>query len=145
MKIFRHGFAVFLAAASILAQSNETTPGSGKDFKSIPIRPAKETKPWSINFAPYGWVTAVDGTIRLRGITSHVHESAIDTLKSLEGALMAVAEIRYERWGVLGDFIYAKTRSNSSTPRGILFSSTTADLEEFIGTFSLEYRPLEPV
>jgi hypothetical protein len=141
--LFCHGFVVLVAAASILAQSNETTPPSGKDFKSILIVPAKETKPWSINFAPYGWVTAVDGTISLRGITSHVHESAIDTLKSLQGAFMAVAEIRYERWGLLGDFIYAKTSSGASTPRGVLFSSTTADLEEFIGTFALEYRPLE--
>jgi hypothetical protein len=143
LHLFCHGFAVFVTAASIFAQSNETTPPSGKDFKSILIVPAKETKPWSINFAPYGWVTAVDGTVTLRGITSHVHESAIDTLKSLKGAFMAVAEIRYERWGVLGDFIYAKTSSGSSTPRGVLFSSTTADLEEFIGTFALEYRPLE--
>ena len=143
LHFFCHGFAVFVTAASIFAQSNETTPPSGKDFKSILIVPAKETKPWSINFAPYGWVTAVDGKITLRGITSHVHESAIDTLKSLQGAFMAVAEIRYKRWGVLGDFIYAKTSSDSSTPRGVLFSSTTADLEEFIGTFALEYRPLE--
>jgi hypothetical protein len=143
LHFFCHRFAIFVTAASMFAQANEPAPVSGKDFKSIPIIPAKETKPWSINFAPYGWATAVDGTISLRGITSHVHESAIDTLKSVEGAFMAVAEIRYERWGILGDFIYAKTSSPSSTPRGILFSSTTADLEEFIGTFALEYRPLE--
>ena len=143
LHLFCHGFAVFVAAASIFAQSNETTPPSGKDFKSILIVPAKETKPWSINFAPYGWVTAVDGTITLRGITSDVHESAIETLKSLDFAFMAAAEIRYKRWGILGDFIYAKTTSLSSTPRGVLFSTATADLEEFIGTFLLEYRPLE--
>jgi hypothetical protein len=105
--------------------------------------PAKETKPWSINFAPHGWVTAVNGTITLRDITSQLHESAIETLKSLEFAFMAAAEIRYKRWGILGDFIYAKTSSLSSTPRGILFSTATEDLEEFIGTFLLEYRPLE--
>ena len=45
--------------------------------------------------------------------------------------------------GILGDFIYAKTSSLSSTPRGILFSTATADLEESIGTFLLEYRPFE--
>ena len=91
--LFCHGFAVFVAAASIFAQSNETTPPSGKDFKSILIVPAKETKPWSINFVPYGWVTAVDGKITLRGITSDVHDSAIDTLKSLDFAFMAAAGI----------------------------------------------------
>ena len=94
----------FLTAASIFAQANEPTPPSGKDFKSIPLVPSKETKPWSINFAPYGWVTAVDGTITLRRITSDVHESAIETLKSLDFAFMAAAEIRYKRWGILGDF-----------------------------------------
>ena len=94
-----YGFAVFLTAASIFAQSNEPTPPSGKDFKSVPIVPAKETKPWSINFAPLWRVTAVDGTITLRGITSQVHESAIETLKSLQFAFMAAAEIRYKRWG----------------------------------------------
>ncbi len=75
LRLFCHGFAIFVTAASIFAQPNEPAPPSGKDFKSILIVPAKETKPWSINFAPYGWVTAVDGTITLRGITSHVHES----------------------------------------------------------------------
>jgi hypothetical protein len=142
LRLFGQGLAIFLTAASIFAQTNEPTT-SGKDFKSIPMVPAIETKPWSINIAPYGWVTAVDGTVSLGGITSHVHESAIDTLKSLKGAFMAAAEIRYERWGILGDFIYAKTSSSASTPLGILFSSTTADLEQFIGTFALEYRPLE--
>jgi hypothetical protein len=44
--------------------------------------------------------------------------------------------------GILDDFIYAKTSSLSSTPRGILFSTATADLEEFIGLL-LEYRPFE--
>ena len=57
--------------------------------------------------------------------------------------LCPLREIRYKRCGIFGDFIYAKTSSLSSTPRGILFSSATADLEEFIGTFLLEYRPLE--
>ena len=142
-RLFGHGAAIFVTAASIFAQANEATPTSGKDFKSIPLEPAKESKPWSINFAPYGWVTAVDGTVTLRGITSHVHESGIEVLKSLQFAFMAAAEIRYKRWGILGDFIYAKTSSLSSTPRGILFSTTTADLEQFIGTFLLEYRPLE--
>ena len=141
--LFRHTLAIFLTAASVFAASNESTPPSDKDFKSILIVPAKETKPWSINFVPYGWVTAVDGKITLRGITSDVHDSAIDTLKSLDFAFMAAAEIRYKRWGILGDFIYAKTTSLSSTPRDVLFSTATADLEEFIGTFLLEYRPLE--
>ena len=52
LHLFCHGFAVFVAAASMFAQSNETTPPSGKDLKSILIVPATETKPWSINFAP---------------------------------------------------------------------------------------------
>ena len=143
INLFCHGLAIFVTAASIFAQANEPTPPSGKDFKSIPLVPAKETKPWSISFVPYGWVTAVDGTITLRRITSDVHESAIETLKSLDFAFMAAAEIRYKRWGILGDFIYAKTTSLSSTPRDVLFSTATADLEEFIGTFLLEYRPLE--
>jgi hypothetical protein len=37
LHLFCHGFAVFVTVASIFARSNETTPPSGKDFKSILI------------------------------------------------------------------------------------------------------------
>ena len=72
-----------------------------------------------------------------------VSEPTMHEPRALAHADEANAGIRYKRWGILGDFIYAKTSSLSSTPRGILFSSATADLEEFIGTFLLEYRPFE--
>lgn len=42
LHLFCHGFAVFVTAVSIFAQSHEPTPPSGKDFKSILIVPAKE-------------------------------------------------------------------------------------------------------
>jgi hypothetical protein len=121
LHLFCHGFAVFVTAVSIFAQSHEPTPPSGKDFKSILIVPAKETKPWSINFAPYGWVTAVDGTITLRGITTDVHESAIETLKSLDFAFMAAAEIRYKRWGSWATL--STQRRRASQPRRVTFCS----------------------
>jgi len=37
LHLFCHGFAVFVTAVSIFAQSHEPTPPSGKDFKSILI------------------------------------------------------------------------------------------------------------
>ena len=121
LHLFCPGFAIFLTAASIFAQSNGPTPPSGKGFKSIPIVPAKEAKPWSINFAPYGWVTAVDRTIALRGITSHVHESAIETLKSLDFAFMAATEIRYKRWGSWATL--STQRCRASQARRVAFFS----------------------
>ena len=41
---FCQSFAVFVAAASVFAQSNEPAPPSGKDFKSILIVPAKRNQ-----------------------------------------------------------------------------------------------------
>ena len=44
LRLFCHGFAIFVTAASIFAQPNEPAPPSGKDFKSILIVPAQRNQ-----------------------------------------------------------------------------------------------------
>ena len=53
------------------------------------------------------------------------------------------AELRYKRWGFMGDFIYARLHDDFEPPAGILFSSTHIVLKETIGTFALSYRVVD--
>jgi hypothetical protein len=66
LHLFCHGFAVFVAAASIFAQSNEPAPPSGKDLgegKEVISEPTSALAPedaWQFAITPYFWLPSVD-------------------------------------------------------------------------------------
>ena len=99
--------------------------------------------PWSSNLSIYGWATAIDGTISAGGRSADVDIAFKDVLKHLDMAFMASAELRYQRWGFFGDFIYARLHDDIAPPAGIVFSSTHEVFKETIGTFGLSYRVVD--
>jgi hypothetical protein len=96
--------------------------------------------PWSFTLTPYGWATAIDGTISAGGRSADVDIAFKDVVKHLDMAFMATAELRYKRWGFVGDIIYARLHDDIAPPAGIVFSSTHEVVKETIGTFALSYR-----
>lgn len=126
---------LLLAAASpmLMAGSIET--------KFVPTQPA--VKDWSFNLSIYGWATAIDGTISAGGRSADVDISFKDVTKHLDMTFMAAAELRYKRWGFMGDLIYARLHDDIAPPAGVLFSSTHEVFKETIGTFLLSYRAVD--
>lgn len=112
-----------------------------------PAEPAPQTQPsedsWSFNLSIYGWATAIDGTISAGGRSADVDVAFKDVLKHLDMTFMGAAELRYKRWGFMGDLVYARLHDDIAPPAGIVFSSTHEVVKETIGTFALSYRVVD--
>jgi hypothetical protein len=111
------------------------------DTRFVRTQPAEND--WSFNLAIYGWATAIDGTISAGGRSADVDIAFKDVLKHLDMTFMAAAELRYKRWGFMGDLIYARLHDDIAPPSGIIFSSTHEVFKETIGTFLLSYRVVD--
>lgn len=111
------------------------------ETKFVPTQPAE--KDWSFNLSTYAWATSISGTISAGGRSADVDVSFQDVVKHLDMAFMGSAELRYKRWGFMGDIIYARLHDDIPPPAGIVFSSTHEVVKETIGTFLLSYRAVD--
>jgi hypothetical protein len=125
----------------LLAGTSRVLWAGSIETKFVPAQPAE--KEWSFNLSTYGWATAIDGTISAGGRSADVDISFKDVVKHLDMAFMATAELRYKRWGFMGDLIYARLHDDIAPPAGILFSSTHEVVKETIGTFLVSYRVID--
>jgi hypothetical protein len=126
---------VLLTAISPMLQAGSV------ETRFVPAQPTE--KEWSFNLSIYGWATAIDGTISAGGRSADVDIAFEDVLKHLDMTFMAAAELRYKRWGFIGDLIYARLHDDIAPPVGIVFSSTHEVFKETIGTFLLSYRVVD--
>jgi hypothetical protein len=124
----------------VTAMSSTLMAGS-IETRFVPTQPAE--KEWSFNLSIYGWATAIDGTISAGGRSADVDIAFKDVLKHLDMTFMAAAELRYKRWGFIGDLIYARLSDDIAPPAGIVFSSTHEVFKETIGTFAMSYRVVD--
>jgi hypothetical protein len=133
---------IALLTVLVMAGSSALTAGPIESNKDVtPTSPPEN--PWSLNLTVYGWATAIDGTISAGGRSADVDIAFKDVLKKLDMAFMASAELRYKRWGFMGDLIYARLHDDIAPPAGIVFSSTHEVFKETIGTFALSYRVVD--
>lgn len=86
---------------------------------------------WQVRAALYGWGTALDGDVTLRGRNVPVDSGFDDVLDNLDFALMGAVEISNGPWSFLADLFYAEL-STSNTQGRLAFSS---ELDQFIGNF----------
>jgi hypothetical protein len=98
---------------------------------------------WSFNLSIYGWATAIDGTISAGNRNADVDIAFKDVVKHLDMTFMGAAELRYKRWGFMGDLVYARLHDDIAPPAGIVFSSTHEVVKETISTFLLSYRAVD--
>jgi hypothetical protein len=134
-KALTASLVIFLTAASPLLRAGPA------ESMSAQTQPAEN--PWSFNLSVYGWATAIDGTISAGGRSADVDIAFNDVLKHLDMTFMGAAELRYQRWGFMGDLVYARLHDDIAPPAGIVFSSTHEVVKETIGTFLLSYRVVD--
>lgn len=130
-------FLIVLVTAAISA----LTAGPVESSKEVtPVQTQPPENPWSFTLAPYGWATAINGTIGIRDRSADIDVGFKDIFKKIDAAFMVIAQVRYKRWALTGDLLYARLHDDIAPPRGILFSSTHEVLKETIGNFELNYR-----
>src|SRR6187549_3892957 len=96
---------------------------AGTDAPKGPVLPpVQEESLWNFRFAPYGWVTAIEGDVRIGQLTAPVDISMKDTLDTMDMGFMGLLEASYAKWSFGVDFVYGKT-SQDIDGGGRLFDS----------------------
>ena len=70
--------------------------------------PVASTPAWQCRAAIYGWATALDGDVTLRGNNAPVDVGFDDVLDNLDYAVMGAVEISHGKWSFLADLFYAE-------------------------------------
>jgi opacity protein-like surface antigen len=86
---------------------------------------------WNVRTALYGWFTAMDGDITVRGNTAPVDVDFSDIIDKIDFAFMGVVEVGRGDWSFAADLFYAKLGADNTV--GPL--SFDVDMEQFIGNF----------
>jgi len=139
MRISGTYFAIALAFAG---------PASAADLYTVDEPIPAITEPggfearWQVNTAVYLFAPSLKGTVGVGGLpTVDVDAKFSDILDYLDFAFMAVAEVRRDRIGILGDLLYTKLSGSSDILGGLATASLTNQL--IIGTLMGEYRVAE--
>ena len=101
---------------------------------------AKTNPDWSFQITPYVWLVGIGGDVTTPGGRSASFDQSIgDVLSSLNGALMLVGEVRYQRWYLLADFDYAHLSTDHSASIPIL-GQPSLTTTQYMGTLDAGYR-----
>ena len=134
---------IALSIVLAIAASSVLMAGTVDSSKEVTTTQAPPENPWSFTLALEGWMTGVNGTISAGDRSADIDIAFKDILKHLDMGYFITAEVRYKRWGLTGDLIYARLSDDIDPPRGLLFSSTHEVLKETIGTIELSYRVVD--
>jgi hypothetical protein len=117
-----------LLLASIPAFAGSTMPSTGSD-----VITTTTDSGWNVRAAAYGWFTAMDGDVTIRGNTAPVDVKFKDIIDKIDFAFMGILEVGRGQWSFASDLFYAKLGADNT--RG----ATTFDvgMEQFIGNFAV--------
>jgi hypothetical protein len=74
-----------------------------------------ENSDWEFKMSPYMWFISASGDVTVRGQESDLDLSFSDIWDELNIAAMLVFEGRKNRWGFVGDALYANLGKSTST------------------------------
>lgn len=75
------------------------------------------TKNWEFEIAPYLWATSLDGTVNIGRTHAQVDQSFSDIFKHLDIGGMLWAKLRYKRFGIYFNGLYAALSDNAQFRR----------------------------
>lgn len=116
-----------LLIASLPAFAGSTIP-STEDGSGI-IAPTESE--WNVRVASYGWFTAMNGDVAIRGNSAPVDVKFTDIIDKIDFAFMGVVEVGRGQWSFATDLFYAKLGADNTV--GPL--SFDVGMEQFIGNF----------
>ena len=106
---------------------------------TISTQPPTPVDEWEIRAALYGWATALDGDVTLRGNQLPVDVAFEDILENLDFAFMGVLEVSNGEWGLLADLFYAELSARNSSGN----RSFHAEMDQFIGNLVVTRNVLD--
>jgi hypothetical protein len=130
----------FLALLCLTAVTARAGSESAPDPAPMTTAPAESG--WWFRVAPYGWVTAIDGDMRIGPLSAPVDVSMRDTLRDLDMAAMGILEAGYGRWSVGADITYAKV-SQDIAGGGRFFRGFRLEQRQWVINPAVAYRAIE--
>lgn len=133
--------AIFIHSAAAITLLAAASAGSLEDPIIAPTPDAPSSE-WEFRASPYGWLTGLDGTVGVGGLTGEINQSFSDILPNLKMAAALQFEARNGRWGIIADGFYADMGA-SSNPPGPLYDYVNVDIKQFLGELDVAYRVYE--
>ena len=130
MPLFYKGFPrTFLLAALVMTGGGQTI--SAADLGSGPPPPLiAPASAWTFTFTPYGWLTALDGDVTVKGRSVDINVDAFEVLGHLDAApWMSYSEARRGPLTLYSDSFYAKLGIDGSVSRSVRGLSVGADAD----------------
>ena len=106
------------------------------------VVPGKDPNGWSFIVEPYLWGLGIDGTVGVKRFDTHVDYNPLTVVKHLDWGIMAEAEVRKGKWGILGDGFFAQL-SASGEPPGPLYRNANIKLQQGMVELALAYRIID--
>lgn len=122
-------------AAVILLSAIPATAGTTVPSLTYP-EPVATTPAWECWGSLYGWATALEGDVSIRGHNAPVDLGFDEILDNIDFAFMGTFGIARDRWSFLADGFYAKLGSSVSAGT----SHLDVEMEQFIGNFVVGYN-----
>jgi hypothetical protein len=108
-----------------------------------PVVPGKDPGGWSFTMEPYAWALGVSGDIGVKGLPAvDVQASSKKILQNIDWCIMAKAEVRKGRWGIMADGLFAQL-SADGTPPGPLYESGYLKFQQGLASIALAYRIID--
>jgi hypothetical protein len=114
---------------------------------AAPVASAEPPPPkdWELALMPYGWVPALDASVKTRHGREHYHLDIDDVLENLDIAAMGRVTGRWHRWVGVLDAVWAQFEENDAFERRLL--QVHADMRQtftfvqLLGGYRLYSRP----
>lgn len=152
-------FALFFAAASGQTATRPEAPATRpRTFSPVcnfvqdailepkqpfELVPGKDPNGWAFLIEPYLWATALSGTTQISpGPAVSINSSAKSLLQNLDWGVMAMAEARKGRWGILADGFYAELSPDVKLG-GVFYNSTDLKVQQAFASLALAYRVID--
>ena len=130
MPPFRKGFpqTILLAALAMLGWGQTALAA---DLGSGPAPPlGAPPSPWTVTFTPYGWLSALNGDVTVKGRSVNVDIDAFELLDHLDAApWMSYVEARRGPLALYNDIFYAKIGADGSVSRSVRGLTVGADAD----------------
>ena len=116
--------------------------GKEVEAKVVETPPVKPVQPWQITVAGPGWLAGVSGHTGVRGVYPYVSTGVVQILKHINVISALAGEVRDERFGVHGDYLFLAGQAGSEERSGLV-SKIDSSLQEFIGELFASYRVID--
>ncbi len=140
MKIARFSLALVAATSiSVLAPITHAGDWGAPDPKT-PVEYTPDT--WEFGVAPYGFLTALDGSIAVGNLTAGFDMDFGDILNNLDFAAFVATAAKKGNFSIYNDFTYAGLSPGGAGPNG-LYNQIDLELDMFIWNGVATYRIIE--